>query len=145
MVEGRGGGGGGRTVIVKHLSGSQLQRLGPTGDLRQHLQDAQPSYMLLITQKGPDWIGEREIVGLTGFQSMPGFKPMTTGVNMLYDRGISANSVVPSPKSASAGACTKRIPPAFDLSWLRIKQNNNNKKIPIVLQDNFGTSEGMFP
>lgn len=44
-------GGVGASVIVEHLSSSQLQRQSQLGDLWQHLPDAKPSNMLLIVQR----------------------------------------------------------------------------------------------
>lgn len=44
-------GGVGASVIVEHLSSSQLQRQSQLVDLWQHLPDAKPSNMLLIEQR----------------------------------------------------------------------------------------------
>lgn len=50
----------GASVIVEHLSSSQLQRQGQLGDLWQHLPDAKPSNMLLIAQHALAWIWIQE-------------------------------------------------------------------------------------
>lgn len=53
-------GGVGASVIVEHLSSSQLERQSQLGDLWQHLQDAKPSNMLLITQSALLGSGDRK-------------------------------------------------------------------------------------
>ena len=46
----------GASLIVEHLSSSQLQRQGQLGDLWQHLPDGKPSDMSLLVQRALAWI-----------------------------------------------------------------------------------------